>query len=39
MEGERLSSAGVKFSLLRFEGGHEIDPVALEALAAGFTGK
>ena len=37
-EAERLSAAGVGFTLQRFAGGHTIDPGALEALAASFAG-
>jgi predicted esterase len=37
-EAERLSTAGVGFSLQRFHGAHVIDPGALEALATGFAG-
>lgn len=37
-EAERLSVAGVGFTLQRFGGGHTIDPTALEALAASFAG-
>jgi len=37
-EAERLSVAGVGFTLQRFGGGHTIDPAALEALAASFAG-
>jgi predicted esterase len=36
VEAERLSAAGVAFSLQRFPGGHTIDPAALTALAMGF---
>ncbi|MEO7458396.1 MAG: hypothetical protein ABIY52_19205 [Gemmatimonadaceae bacterium] len=38
-EGERLSSSGVKFSAMRYDGGHVIERAALEELAAGFSGK
>jgi predicted esterase len=38
-EAERLSSAGVKFSVLRYDGGHAIEAAALESLAASFAGK
>jgi predicted esterase len=38
-EGERLSSAGVKFSVLRYDGGHAIEAGALESLASSFAGK
>jgi predicted esterase len=37
-EGERLSTAGVAFTLLRHEGGHVIDPDGLLRLAEGFEG-
>ncbi|HET9799316.1 MAG TPA: hypothetical protein VFP90_15060 [Gemmatimonadaceae bacterium] len=37
-EGERLSAAGVAFTLLRHPGGHRVDGDALLALAAGFEG-
>ena len=37
-EAERLSAAGVGYSLRRYDGGHAIDDDALEALAAGFSG-
>jgi predicted esterase len=37
-EGERLSAAGVAFTLHRYEGGHRIDPEALARLAEGFEG-
>ena len=37
-EAERLSAAGVGYTLQRFPGGHTIDPHALEALAASFAG-
>lgn len=37
-EAERLSLAGVGFTLQRFPGGHAIDSDALEALAASFAG-
>ena len=37
-EGERLSAAGVAFTLLRYSGGHRIDPDALLRLAEGFEG-
>ena len=37
-EAEKLSVAGVGFTLQRFPGGHTIDPTALEALAASFAG-
>jgi predicted esterase len=38
-EGERLSSAGVAFTLRRYAGGHRIDAEALVALAEGFEGR
>ena len=37
-EGERLSAAGVAFTLHRYAGGHRIDPDALTRLAEGFEG-
>jgi predicted esterase len=37
-EGERMSAAGVAFTLLRHPGGHRVDGDALLALAAGFEG-
>jgi predicted esterase len=37
-EGERLSAAGVAFTLHRHAGGHYVDPDALTRLAAGFEG-
>jgi len=37
-EGERLSAAGVAFNLLRYTGGHKIDPDTLVKLAEGFEG-
>jgi predicted esterase len=37
-EAERLSSAGLAYSLQRFDGGHVIDAGALQSLAAGFAG-
>jgi predicted esterase len=37
-EAERLSAAGVAFTLQRFPGGHTIDPSALVHLAEGFAG-
>ena len=37
-EAERLSAAGVAFTLQRFDGGHSIDPAALLHLAEGFAG-
>ena len=37
-EAERLSAAGVAFTMQRFAGGHTIDADALEALAASFAG-
>ena len=37
-EGERLSAAGVAFTLLRYAGGHRIDADALTRLAEGFEG-
>jgi len=37
-EGERLSAAGVAFTLLRFPDGHKIDPDTLVKLAEGFEG-
>jgi predicted esterase len=39
VEAERLSAAGVAFSLHRFDGGHSIDATALVQLAAGFAGR
>lgn len=38
-EGERLSAAGVAFTLLRYPGGHRIEPDALRRLAEGFEGR
>lgn len=38
-EVERLSSAGVEFTLQRFDGGHVVNGSALEALAASFTAR
>lgn len=38
-DGERLSAAGVAFTLHRYAGGHEIDPDALTRLAEGFEGQ
>jgi predicted esterase len=38
-EGERLSAAGVAFTLHRYAGGHHIDPEALLRLAEGFEGR
>ena len=38
-DGERLSAAGVAFSLHRYVGGHHIDPDALTQLADGFAGR
>ncbi len=38
-EGERLSAAGVAFTLLRYPAGHRIDPDALMRLAEGFEGR
>ena len=38
-EAERLSTAGVGFSLQRFDGGHVLDATALRELAAGFAGR
>ena len=38
-EAERLSVAGVAFTLHRFGGGHVIDPAALVQLAEGFAGR
>jgi predicted esterase len=38
-EGERLSAAGVAFTLLRHHGGHRVDGDALLTLAAGFEGR
>jgi predicted esterase len=35
-EGERLSAAGVAFTLLRYAGGHRVEADALGRLAAGF---
>jgi predicted esterase len=37
-EAERLSVAGVAFTMQRFPGGHTVDPDALQALAASFAG-
>jgi DNA-binding transcriptional LysR family regulator len=37
-EGERLSAAGVAFTLHRYAGGHRIDEQALSKLADGFEG-
>ena len=37
-EAERLSTAGVAFTMLRYAGGHAIDSEALEQLARGFAG-
>jgi predicted esterase len=37
-EAERLSAAGVAFTLLRYAGGHAIDATALQQLAGGFAG-
>lgn len=37
-EAERLSAAGVEFTLQRFVGGHSIDDDALEALSTSFAG-
>ena len=37
-EAERLSAAGVAFTLQRFDGGHAIPPGPLLQLASGFTG-
>ena len=37
-EGERLSAAGVAFTLLRHPGGHRVEPDALLRLAGGFEG-
>jgi predicted esterase len=37
-EGERLSAAGVAFTLQRYPGGHRIDEEALAKLAEGFEG-
>jgi predicted esterase len=37
-EAERLSAAGVAFTLQRFGGGHAIDPEALLHVAEGFAG-
>jgi predicted esterase len=37
-EGERLSAAGVAFTLHRYAGGHRIDSDALARLAEGFEG-
>ncbi len=34
---ERLSEAGVPFSLQRFDGGHSVDPTALETLSTTFS--
>jgi predicted esterase len=38
-EGERLSAAGVAFTLLRHQGGHRIESEALVRLAEGFEGR
>lgn len=38
-EAERLSAAGVAFTLQRFSGGHAIDGLALRQLADGFAGR
>ncbi len=38
-EAERLSAAGVAFTLQRFSGGHAIDGPALQHLAEGFVGR
>ena len=38
-EGERLSAAGVAFTLLRHQGGHRIEGEALTRLAEGFEGR
>ncbi len=38
-EAERLSAAGVAFTMQRFDGGHTIDPSALVQLAEGFAGR
>jgi len=38
VEGERLSAAGVAFTLQRYHGGHRIDGEALVKLAEGFEG-
>jgi predicted esterase len=38
-EAERLSAAGVAFTLHRYEGGHRIDAEALLKLAEGFAGR
>lgn len=37
-EAERLSTAGVAFTMVRFSGGHTIDGAALQQLASGFAG-
>jgi predicted esterase len=37
-EAERLSAAGVAFTLQRYPGGHAIDAAALQQLAGGFAG-
>lgn len=37
-EAERLSAAGIAYSLLRFHGGHTVNETALGQLADGFTG-
>lgn len=37
-EAERLSAAGVAFTMQRFAGGHTIESAALQQLAAGFAG-
>ena len=37
-EAERLSAAGVAFTLLRYAGGHAVEAPALQQLAGGFAG-
>jgi predicted esterase len=37
-EAERLSAAGVAYNLVRFHGGHTVNPDALKQLAEGFAG-
>jgi predicted esterase len=37
-EAERLSAAGVAFTLQRYAGGHAVEPSALQQLASGFAG-
>ncbi len=38
-DAERLSAAGVAFTVLRYDGNHSIDPAALTRLAEGFAGR